>query len=132
MASKQFLCKECKQPITKKSDQAVVGNLFITYHNDCFNAIKHKSAYAFYSGYKSNGWFPFVILVIFNVILWGAYKFLNTPFEEAFIFSIFTLVMTLFFRVMSYIFYERFFSFILKVFYFLKNTLNLRINYYNL
>jgi len=109
MERKQFFCKECKQPITKKNDLAVVGNSFLTYHNDCFNAIKHKNAYAFYSGYKSNGWFPWVMLILFNVILWGTYYFLHAPFEEVFFFSMFILAMTLFFRGMSYVLYERFY-----------------------
>jgi len=109
MKRKQFFCTECKKPITKKNDLAVVGNSFLTYHNDCFNAIKHQNIYAFYSGYKSNGWFPWVMLVLFNIILWCAYYFLNAPFEEVFFFSMFILAMTLFFRGMSYILYERFY-----------------------
>ena len=109
MERKKFFCRECKKPITSKSDLAVVGNSFITYHNECFDAIKHKDAYAFYSGYKSNGWFPWVMLVLFNVILWSAYYFLNAPFDEVFFFSMFILTMTLFFRGMSYVLYERFY-----------------------
>ena len=109
MEKKQFFCNECKKPITKKSDLDVVGNSFLTYHNDCFNTIKHKNAYAFYFGYKSNGLFPWVMLVIFNVILWSVYYFFNAPFEEVFVFSMFILTMALFFRGMSYILYERFY-----------------------
>lgn len=109
MERKKFFCRECKKLITNKKDLAVVGNSFITYHNKCFESIKHKDVYAFYSGYKSNGWFPWVMLGIFNVILWGTYYFFNAPLEEVFLFSMFILLMTLFFRGMSYILYERFY-----------------------
>ena len=110
MKRKRFFCKECKQPINMKSDLAVVGNSFLTYHNECFERIKHKNVYAFYSGYKTNGWFPWIMLVILNFMLWGTYYFFNAPFEEVFIFSMFILAMTLFFRGLSYILYERFYD----------------------
>jgi hypothetical protein len=109
MERKKFFCRECKKPITKKSDLAVVGNSFITYHNECFDSLKHKNTYAFYSGYKSNGWFPWVMLILLNVVLWSTYYLFNAPFEEVLFFSTFILAMTLFFRGMSYILYERFY-----------------------
>lgn len=109
MEKKQFLCRECKKPITNKSDLAVVGNSFLTFHNECFEHIKHQNAYAFYSGYKINGWAPCLILGLMNILLWGTYYLFNAPFKEVFTFSMFILAMTLFFRGMSYVLYERFY-----------------------
>ena len=107
MQGKTFYCRECKKPINSKNDLAVVGKSFYTYHDKCFNNTKHKDIYAFYSGYKTNGWFPWVMLVILNLMLWGTYYLFNAPFEEVLTFSMFILAMTLLFRGISYIFYER-------------------------
>ena len=109
MKRKEFFCRECKRPITHKNDLAVVGHAFLTFHNECFDSIKHQNAYAFYSGYKINGWFPWLMLGLMSILLWGTYYLFNAPFEEVFNFSMFILAMTLFFRGISYILYERFY-----------------------
>lgn len=110
MEKKKFYCKEYKKPIYAKNDLSVVGKSFYTYHNKCFENIKHKDIHAFYSGYKTYGWFPWIMLIILNLMLWGTYYFFNTPFEEVFTFSMFILFMTLIFRGITYIFYERYYS----------------------
>lgn len=110
MEKQKFTCKECKKPINNLDDLAVVGKSFYTYHNKCFEEIKHKDIYAFYSGYKTNGWFPWIMLIILNIMLWGTYYLFNAPFKEVLTFSIFIFVMTLLFRSISYIFYERQYS----------------------
>ena len=107
MKAKEILCHECKKPILNKDDLAVVGNAFITYHNRCFESIKHKKVYAFYSGYKSNGMFPWVMLLILNNALWSTFYFFNPPINEAFIFSILISSGILFYRITSYVLYER-------------------------
>ena len=103
----KFYCRACEKPIDSKSDLAVVGRSFYTYHNRCFENIKHKDIYAFYSGYKINGWFPWVFLIVLNLMLWVTYYLFNAPFQEVLIFSIFLFSMTLVFRGISYFFYER-------------------------
>ena len=110
MEKKKFYCKACKKPIDIKDDLAVVGKSFYTFHNRCFNEIKHRDLYAFYSGYKTNGWFPWIMLLILNCMLWGTYYFFHAPFEEVFTFSMFICAMTLLFRGISYIFYERYYG----------------------
>jgi len=109
MKSKEILCYECKKPIHIKDDLAVVGNSFITYHNKCFESIKHKKVYAFYSGYKSNGMFPWVMLLILNIAIWSTFYFFDTPINEAIVFGVFISSGILFYRLMSYVLYERHF-----------------------
>ena len=109
MKPKDILCHECKKPILTKDDLAVVGNSFIPYHNKCFESIKHKNIYAFYSGYKSNGMFPWVLLLILNTAIWGTFYFFDTPINEVIIFSTFISSLILFYRIMSYVLYERYF-----------------------
>lgn len=104
---KEVICSECKKPILEKKDLAVVGKSFVPYHNECFNSIKHSNLYAFYSGYKINGPYTWIMLILFNVILWGAYFILKAPLDEVITFSLFILAMTLFFRGVSYLLYER-------------------------
>ena len=109
MNSKKTLCHECKEPILSKDDLAVVGNSFIPYHNKCFQKIKSKKVYTFYSGYKSNGLFPWVMLVILNSALWSTFYFFDAPINEVILFSTFISSGILFFRITSYILYERHF-----------------------
>jgi len=108
--NKEITCHECKKLINNKDDLAVVGNSFITYHNKCFEKIKHKNVYAFYSGYKTNGIFPWVMLFILNGAIWGTFYFFNAPIREVIEFSVFISSMIIFLRLMSYILYERHFS----------------------
>ncbi len=110
MKKKDIVCHECKKPILYKADLAVVGNSFIPFHDKCFNSIKHKNIYAFYSGYKSNGLFPWVMLILLNSAIWATFYFFNAPIDEVVTFSIFISAMILFLRVMSYILYERYFD----------------------
>lgn len=107
MKNKEILCHECKKPILNRDDLAVVGNSFITYHNKCFESIKHKKVYAFYSGYKSNGMFPWVMLLILNTAIWVIFYLFSPPINEVIVFSAFISAMILFYRIMSYILYER-------------------------
>ncbi len=107
MKNKIIICHECKEPILSKHDLAVVGNSFITYHDKCFDKIKHKNVYAFYSGYKTNGIFPWIMLFILNSAIWGTFYFFNPPIIEVIQFSVFISVMIMFFRLLSYILYER-------------------------
>jgi len=109
MNNKNILCHECEEPILSKDDLAVVGNAFIPYHNKCFEKIKSKKIYAFYSGYKSNGVFPWVMLVILNSALWGTFYFFDAPINEVILFSTFISSGILFFRIMSYMLHERHF-----------------------
>ena len=109
MKSKEILCYECKKPILIKDNLAVVGNSFITYHNKCFESIKHKKVYAFYSGYKSNGMFPWVMLFILNTAIWITFYLFDTPINDAITLSIFISSGILFYRIMSYVLYERHF-----------------------
>lgn len=109
METKIFHCNVCKKPIESKDELAVVGKSFYTYHNQCFDAMKHKELYAFYSGYKINGYFPWIMLMILNIMLWGTYFIFNAPFDEVFTLSMFILVMILIFRGISYFFYERYY-----------------------
>ena len=109
MKNKEIICHECKEPILFKSDLAVVGNSIITYHDKCFEKIKHKNVYAFYSGYKSNGIFPWVMLIILNGAIWGTFYFYDAPINEVITFSAFITSMVIFFRFMSYVLYERHF-----------------------
>ena len=110
MKKKDIVCHECKKPILHKDDLAVVGNSFISYHDKCFESIKHKNIYAFYSGYKSNGLFPWIMLILLNSAIWATFYFFNAPIDEVIIFSAFISGMIIFFRVMSYILYERYFD----------------------
>ena len=48
------------------------------------------------------------MLVILNVLLWGTYFHYGVPFDEVVLFSLFLLGMTLFFRITSYMLYERY------------------------
>lgn len=107
MKNKEILCHECKKPILNRDDLAVVGNSFIPYHNKCFESIKHKKVYAFYSGYKSNGMFPWVMLLILNTAIWVIFYLFSPPINEVIVFSAFISAMILFYRIMSYILYER-------------------------
>ena len=109
MKNKEIICHECKEPILDKSDLAVVGNSFITYHDKCFEKIKHKNVYAFYSGYKSNGIFPWIMLIILNSAIWGTFYFYDTPINEVITFSAFISSIIIFFRLMSYVLYARHF-----------------------
>lgn len=108
MNHKNIICHECKQSIDKKDDLAVVGNAFITYHNECFERIKHKNIYAFYSGYKINGLFPWFMLVILNSLLWVTYYFYDTSVDEVITFSILISSVILLARFISYLLYERY------------------------
>ena len=107
---KTIICNECHKEITNKDDLAVVGNSFITYHDKCFEDIKHKKVYAFYSGYKSNGLFPWIMLIILNTAIWGTHYLYNSPIDEAIIFSLFISAGLIFYRLTSYILYERHFK----------------------
>jgi len=109
MKRKKILCQECKGSILNKDDLAVVGNSFIPYHNKCFEKIKYKKIYAFYSGYASNRLFPWVMLLILNSAIWGTFYFFDTPIYEVVLFSAFISSVILFYRVMSYVLYERHF-----------------------
>jgi len=109
MNSEKILCDECKEPILNKDNLSVVGNAFIPYHNKCFEKIKSKKVYTFYSGYKSNGMFPWVKLVILNSAIWSTFYFFDAPINEIILFSIFISSVILFYRIMSYILYERYF-----------------------
>ncbi len=110
MKHKKIICHECKEPILKKDDLAVVGNSFITYHNECFEKIKHKNVYAFYSGYKTNGIFPWIMLIILNSGIWGTFYFFNAPIDEVITFSAFISSGIIFLRLMSYLLYDRHFN----------------------
>ena len=107
---KEIICNECHKPILNKNHLAVVGNSFITYHDKCFEKIKHKNIYAFYSGYKSNGIFPWIMLIILNSAIWSTFYFFDAPINEVITFSGFISAMIIFFRVMSYMLYERYFD----------------------
>ncbi|WP_309497256.1 hypothetical protein [Sulfurovum sp.] len=109
MKNRKVICHECKEPILTKDDLAVVGNSFITYHNACFEKIKHKNIYAFYSGYKTNGIFPWIMLIILNSAIWGTFYFFHAPIDEVITFSAFISSVILFLRLMSYLLYERHF-----------------------
>ncbi len=109
MNKKKIICHECKELILNKADLAVVGNSFIPYHDKCFEKIKHKNIYAFYSGYKSNGMFPWIMLIILNSAIWGTFYFFDAPFNEVITFSAFISSIIIFFRLMSYVLYERYF-----------------------
>ena len=104
---KEIICHECKERILNKNDLAVVGNAFITYHNECFEKIKHKNVYAFYSGYKSNGMFPWIMLIILNSAIWSTFYFFNAPINEVAVMSALISSGIIFFRVMSYVLFER-------------------------
>lgn len=108
MKEKKIICSECKEQIHSRDELAVVGNVFLPYHDECFNSIKHRNIYAFYSAYKTNGPFPWVMMVILNLILWAAYIFLNAPYDEVVLFNTLIVAMTLFFRITSYLLYERY------------------------
>jgi hypothetical protein len=110
MKNEKIICHECHKPILNKDDLAVVGNSFITYHDKCFEKIKHKNIYAFYSGYKSNGIFPWIMLIILNSAIWSTFYFFDTPINEVILFSAFISSIIIFFRVMSYVLYERHFD----------------------
>jgi len=110
MKNKKIVCHECHKLILNKDDLAVVGNSFITYHEKCFEKIKHKNMYAFYSGYKSNGIFPWIMLIILNSAIWGTFYLFNAPINEVILFSLFISSVIIFFRVMSYVLYERYFD----------------------
>ncbi len=104
---KIILCHHCKQPIQTKEELAVVGNGFLTYHNKCFDSIKHSNTYAFYSGYKSNGYFPWLMIIVLNILLWGTYTLYHPPFYEVLTMSLFISTMVLFYRLTAYLLYER-------------------------
>ncbi|MCP3851905.1 MAG: hypothetical protein GY694_16970 [Gammaproteobacteria bacterium] len=108
MNKKEIICHECHKPILNKNDLAVVGNLFITYHDECFEKIKHSNIYAFYSGYKSNGIFLWGMLIFLNSAIWTTFYFFDAPINEVIIFSGFISSVIIFFRVMSYMLYERY------------------------
>ncbi len=108
MKKKEIICHVCKEPILDKNDLAVVGNAFITYHDHCFEKIKTKNIYTFYSGYKSNGLFPWVMLILLNTALWGTYYLFRPPFDEVLVMSLFISAMILFYRIASYLLYERY------------------------
>ena len=110
MKSKTILCYHCKNLIKTKDELAVVGNSFVTYHNDCFDSIKHSSVYAFNAGYKINGYFPWVMLVILNFALWSTYYFYHSPLEEVIIMSLFISSVSIFYRLMAYLLYERYYD----------------------
>ena len=110
MKNKKIICNECHKFILNKDDLAVVGNSFITYHDKCFEKIKHKNVYAFYSGYKSNGMFPWVMLIILNGGIWSTFYFFNTPIKEAAVLSAFISSGIIFYRLMAYVLYERHFD----------------------
>ena len=110
MKNKEIICQECNKPILYKADLAVVGNSFIPYHNKCFESIKHKNVYAFYSGYKTNGIFPWIMFVVLNGVIWSTHFVFDTPLDEVMTFSAFLTAMILFFRLMSYVLYERHFD----------------------
>ncbi len=112
MGNKKIICHECKELILNKDDLAVVGNSFVTYHNKCFKKIKYKNIYAFYSGYKTNGIFPWILLIILNAGIWSTYYFLNAQIDidEIITFSVFLFAMIIFLRLMSYLLYERHFD----------------------
>ncbi len=108
MKHKTIICHECKEPIVSRDDLAVVGNAFITYHRKCFEEVKHKKIYPFYSGYRTNGPFTWVMLIFFNVALWATYFILKAPLDEIQIFSLFISSWIVFFRLISYLSYERY------------------------
>ena len=109
MSNKKTICHECKKPILAKEDLAVVGNSFIPYHNACFENIKHKNIYAFYSGYKSNGIFPWIMLIMLNSVIWSTFYFFNASFDEIYTFSLFISTSIILFRIISYLLHERHF-----------------------
>lgn len=108
MRNKKIICHECNEEIMNKRDLSVVGNAFLTYHNECFKKIKHSNIYAFHSGYKLNGFFLLFLFVILNSAIWSMYFFFSTPIKEVLIFSGFISVMLIFYRVGSYLAFERY------------------------
>ena len=108
MNEKVIICSKCKKQILSRDELAVVGKSFLPYHENCFNKIKHNNWYAFYSGYKTNGPYPWIMMVILNFLLWATYYLYDAPLDEVIVFSIFIVGMTLFFRTVSYLLYERY------------------------
>ena len=107
MSKKPIYCHHCKEPILSKEELAVVGNSFIPYHNSCFESIKHKNIYAFYSGYKTNGIFPWILMILLNSAIWAAFFWLHPPLDEVIVMSAALTGFMLIFRLLSYILYER-------------------------
>ena len=110
MKHKAIVCHECKKPILNKHDLAVVGNSFVTYHCDCFEKAKRQKIYPFFSGYRINGPFTWVMLIVLNILLWGTYFVLDAPLDEVQILSLFISSWIILFRIISYMLYERYYE----------------------
>ena len=110
---KKIMCHKCHKEIMSRADLSVIGNSFNTYHNRCFQEInsgKKKNISAYYSGYRSNGMFTWIMLFILNIAIWSTYILFDSSLREAIIFSVFISAGILFFRVVSYFLYERHFD----------------------
>jgi hypothetical protein len=99
-----MICSECKRTIRTRQDLAVVGRSFVTYHRRCFK--RSKGIYKFYSGYPINSMAMWMILVLLNTALWATYIIFSAPLKETFYFSLFSIILFVGFRLISYLGYE--------------------------
>ncbi len=109
MKAKNIICHHCHKHIKTKEELSVVGNAFHTYHNRCFEDLKGHNIYAFYSGYKLNGYFPWIMIIILNILLWGTYILVHSPLNEVLIMSLFISSLLFFYRISAYFLYERYY-----------------------
>ncbi|MCJ7766203.1 MAG: hypothetical protein MUP09_09730 [Thiovulaceae bacterium] len=100
----KIICAACKKEIVSRKELAVVGRAFIPYHKVCFK--KRKGIYAFYSGYPINSGATWLLLAVINAALWAVYLLYNAPFKETLYMSLFSILLLLGFRLVSYLVYE--------------------------
>jgi len=100
----KIICAVCKEEIVSRKELAVVGKSFIPHHKECFK--KRKDVYAFYSGYPINSSATWWLLILINMALWATYLLFDAPFKETLYMSIFSIILLLGFRLISYFSYE--------------------------
>ena len=71
---KDVICQGCNKPIRRRSELAVVGKTFLTYHRDCY--ARASLGTRFVHGYRINGPALWYILFLINGMMFGALFFL--------------------------------------------------------
>lgn len=103
---KDVICQGCNKPIRRRSELAVVGKTFLTYHRDCY--ARASLGTRFVHGYRINGPALWYILFLINGMMFGALFFLpNVKMDGEFkTILVFGNAVIIGIRLLSYIFVE--------------------------
>ncbi|MGM0442080.1 MAG: hypothetical protein ACQEQC_06650 [Elusimicrobiota bacterium] len=105
--SKEITCQECEQPIKKRSQLAVVGKNFLTFHRECYKNTSDYSQWKFLFGfYRINGPFTWILIAGFDFVFLLTFLVFNTNSKDLLLIMLFFNFVLLGMRLISYLAFE--------------------------